>query len=275
MLKQDSNQIWINKGSSYAVSYPENGNEEFFKIEQDSFWFNHRNNVLVDVLQRYPFMGNFADIGGGNGFQVQQLSTVYTEKEIYLIEPNYSGCLNARKRGLEHVFNIPAEEFPFCKKEIGGIGLFDVIEHIEDEKAFLRTITERIGPGTRMYLSVPAYSSLWSDSDVYAGHYRRYNREQLIQLANELNLKVLGSSYYFSYLVIPLFLFRRLPYLMGRKREESTIIESETRQHHSSGPGRIILETLNRWERNRIRTKKISTGTSCIMVVEKVHENTL
>jgi 2-polyprenyl-3-methyl-5-hydroxy-6-metoxy-1,4-benzoquinol methylase len=49
-----------------------------------------------------------------------------------------------------------------------------VLEHIDDEQAFLREIRRCLAPGGRIYLSVPAGRWLWSDDDVQAGHFRRY-----------------------------------------------------------------------------------------------------
>ena len=59
--------LWISPRVS-AVSYPEEGNEDYFQIEEKSFWFQHRNQCLGKVMKRYPPEGLLFDIGGGNGF---------------------------------------------------------------------------------------------------------------------------------------------------------------------------------------------------------------
>ena len=93
----DSNGINVLTDNKETVFYPESGNDECFGIEKDSFWFNHRNNILVKIMKKLPFDNNFADIGGGNGYQANFIKENFLEKEIYLIEPGYHGCLKAKK----------------------------------------------------------------------------------------------------------------------------------------------------------------------------------
>jgi hypothetical protein len=57
-------------GSSEKVSYPDSGNDNCFEIEENSFWFHHRNNCIIEMIRNYPPTGNgpIFDVGGGNGF---------------------------------------------------------------------------------------------------------------------------------------------------------------------------------------------------------------
>jgi 2-polyprenyl-3-methyl-5-hydroxy-6-metoxy-1,4-benzoquinol methylase len=62
---------------------------------------------------------------------------------------------------------------------------FEVLEHIENDVAELRMWSDFVKPGGTLLLSVPARKSLWSSSDVWAGHYRRYERSELITKVSE------------------------------------------------------------------------------------------
>ena len=55
---------------SEAISYPEEGNEACFQIEDQSFWFRHRNNCIQELVRKFPPNGKgpIFDVGGGNGF---------------------------------------------------------------------------------------------------------------------------------------------------------------------------------------------------------------
>ena len=88
-------------GKEIDVSYPKDGNEFCFQIEKDSFWFNHRNNCIIEAVRKYSPNEVFFDIGGGNGFVAMGLE----EKGIatVLIEPGIEGCLNSKKRGLKNI----------------------------------------------------------------------------------------------------------------------------------------------------------------------------
>ncbi len=55
----------------------------------------------------------------------------------------------------------------------------EVLEHIHDDGAALRRWHAALRPGGRLILSVPAHAGHWNHNDVYAGHLRRYEREDL------------------------------------------------------------------------------------------------
>lgn len=57
----------------------------------------------------------------------------------------------------------------------------EVLEHIEDDRAFLRQMHRLGAPGARLILTVPLDMALWSKADEEAGHFRRYTREELFE----------------------------------------------------------------------------------------------
>ena len=59
---------------------------------------------------------------------------------------------------------------------------FEVLEHIKNDTETLEEWVGLLSPGGSLIISVPAHMSKWNDSDVWAGHYRRYEREQLIEM---------------------------------------------------------------------------------------------
>lgn len=64
-------------------------------------------------------------------------------------------------------------------------GLYDlviaceVLEHIEDDVGALATISQLLNAGGHFIFSVPAFMRKWQHGDEYAGHYRRYEREEI------------------------------------------------------------------------------------------------
>jgi SAM-dependent methyltransferase len=59
------------------------------------------------------------------------------------------------------------------------IMLLDVLEHIENDQAFLSHLRGALRPGGRLILKVPAYRWLFCKMDEAVGHYRRYDRTTL------------------------------------------------------------------------------------------------
>lgn len=71
---------------------------------------------------------------------------------------------------------------PGWKGEFDYVFSFDVLEHIEDDAGALKHWASWLKPRGRLLLSVPARMKLWTAGDEWAGHYRRYERDQLIEL---------------------------------------------------------------------------------------------
>lgn len=67
---------------------------------------------------------------------------------------------------------------------------FEVLEHIEDDPAALAAWHSWIKPGGVMLMSVPAHMHMWTASDVWAGHFRRYERAELIDLVSSSGFNV-------------------------------------------------------------------------------------
>ncbi len=66
--------IWFTDHNS-AISYPEEGNDACFQVEDSSFWFKHRNACIAKVVENYKPEGMFLDVGGGNGFVSSMLAS--------------------------------------------------------------------------------------------------------------------------------------------------------------------------------------------------------
>jgi trans-aconitate methyltransferase len=77
--------------------------------------------------------------------------------------------------------------------------LMDVIEHIEDDKGFLLSLVCPIVKqnDALVYITVPAFQSLFTQHDVFLKHYRRYDNKMLSDTTNAVGLKTLDMGYFF------------------------------------------------------------------------------
>jgi SAM-dependent methyltransferase len=67
---------------------------------------------------------------------------------------------------------------------------FEVLEHIEDDSAALACWRSWLKPDGYLMLSVPAHPGMWNAHDVWAGHYRRYERSGLASLLEQAGFQV-------------------------------------------------------------------------------------
>jgi hypothetical protein len=80
------------------------------------------------------------------------------------------------------------ENSPWHKEDL--LIACEVLEHIEDDGDALALWLSYLRPVVRLILSVPAHMRLWGVRDVWAGHVRRYSRDDLRVLADASGLKV-------------------------------------------------------------------------------------
>jgi len=262
-LVRDASGLWIASGGG-PVSYPEEGSDLCFALEDRSFWFRHRAAAIVAVARRFPpAAGAIFDVGAGNGQVSAALSGAGFE--TVAIEPSRQGAMNARKRGLDHVVCGSLEAAGFAPRSAGGVGLFDVIEHIEDDAAFLRSLHPLLLPGGRLYLTVPAYQVLWSSDDPLAGHHRRYTRGTLARLCRAAGFEVEYATYLFWFLPLPILLFRSLPDRVRPRRALSA--ERTSAEHQTSRLAQSLLDLALGPELAAIRRgRSVPFGGSCLLV---------
>ncbi len=117
-------------------------------------------------------------------------------------EPDGEARAVAATRGYDALY---ADEASAFSHSYDLIGLFDVLEHIEDDRAFLlraRAALTDTSPG-RIVITVPAFMSLWSVHDVEHHHFRRYTKKKLSALLSQAGYTVEYVSYWNCLLSIP------------------------------------------------------------------------
>jgi trans-aconitate methyltransferase len=80
----------------------------------------------------------------------------------------------------------------------------DVLEHVEDDRAFLPEIVRANATReSRVLLTVPAWSALTSSHDTMLQHHRRYSPRELIALARHAGLRPVRQGELFTSLLLP------------------------------------------------------------------------
>jgi SAM-dependent methyltransferase len=233
-------------------------------VEEDSFWFKHRNRVIKYLVEKFSPEETFFDIGGGNG-----CTALYLKKhgiDSVLIEPGLSGAYNASRRGLDSVCAV-IEELDFVPDSVRAVGLFDVIEHIEDDLDFMQKIRSIVSDSACIYITVPCYQLLWSEEDVIAGHFRRHNLSSITKLLKDSGFAITYSSYFFQCLIMPIFFLRSLPYRLGFRQKHDQ--DKLDRDHKPAGLiTKLINYLLDREFQKLSSGRSLDYGASLILVAQ-------
>jgi len=210
--------IWFARGDA-DQGFAGDDETNWAEVEDRSFWYQHRNALLLDVLRRFPYQGWLFEIGAGNGAVARALEAAGLP--VVAVEPTVAWAKRARQRGLRHVICAHFEKAGFSAGTLDNVGLFDVLEHIERDLEFLRDLRRLMPAGGRLYLAVPAFQSLWSHEDELSGHRRRYRKRALAALVERAGFRPEYSSYFFAPLAPAIWMARALPYKLGLARSRT------------------------------------------------------
>lgn len=182
-------------------------------------WEYARAKVVLHLLRKH-LRGREAlrvmDIGCGDTFFMEQFCRAYPACEAVAVDTAFDEslieALSEKHRELPVCYSGSLDDVDLAGKRADVIFLMDVIEHIEDDGAFLADLLQRpfVDEHTILMMTVPAFNSLYSVHDKWLGHYRRYDQKMLRSLAGAQSLSVLDGGYFFTSLLLPRFLQKKM-----------------------------------------------------------------
>ena len=225
----------------------------------EHWWYATRAELLRTVLGSYAeTSGRILDVGSADGPSVGWLrggQHVAVDVDVRGLEPG-GVCASATA-------------LPFPDDTFDVVTAFDVIEHVEPERAILDELTRVLRPGGRLLVSVPAYNWAWSDHDTVNGHHRRYTRPRLVTAVERTGLRVDRATYAFA-AVFPFFAADRL-----LRRAKMALVSGPT------GPEDVVtlpntpaavdrtLARLSRFDRWWLARRDLPVGSSVVLAATR------
>ncbi|MCL2398454.1 MAG: class I SAM-dependent methyltransferase [Defluviitaleaceae bacterium] len=251
------------------IDMPIEGLDGIDIVNSTSFWHKHRTACIITAIKTFvPLQENqgFVDIGGGNGYNAVQLSN--QGYPVILFEPTQNGVLSSKKRGVKNIVWGLFDSSTVKECSMPAVGLFDVLEHIEDDGKFVRDLHSLLSENGKVVATVPAHKFLWSAKDNYMLHHRRYSLKQFEELFCNNGFNIVYSTYFFSLLLPPMFFLKALPYRLFSKNKNHHSFDKFAKEHESVGQS--IALYLLKFEQFLIkRTLKIPFGCSVLLVAQK------
>jgi trans-aconitate methyltransferase len=162
------------------------------------WYYDAKFQLLKHHLGRIPSLdkeSRLADVGCGLGI----LMTMLEREGLF-----YPGSMT----GIDPAYEAPAtalggtaEILPeWQEDQLFDIALLmDVLEHVADDEALLRDVTSHLAPSGKIFITVPAFSWLWSAHDRFLGHHRRYRISTLGTLIARMgNLRICSMHYFYA-----------------------------------------------------------------------------
>jgi SAM-dependent methyltransferase len=148
------------------------------------------NRYLLDTVRKHaPTHGKVLDFGAGGGQFAAPLSQL--KMDLTALEPDHllQECLRAKGlRAVGSTNEISDASFDY-------IYTLNVLEHIDDDAAALRSLYAKLTPRGKLLIYVPAFPILYTSMDAKVGHVRRYTREALVARVRAAGFQVERVAY--------------------------------------------------------------------------------
>jgi len=143
-----------------------------------------------------PHLGaEILEVGAGHGTLTEGLAR-YGRVTATDLSPRCVDALRSRYASWPNVDVLEGDvDTVTAGRSYDSAVLVNVLEHIPDDRAALRTLWAALRPGGTVILYVPAFEALYGNYDRMVGHYRRYRRPALNALVAEAGFDVVESRY--------------------------------------------------------------------------------
>ena len=163
---------------------------------ENHYWFSSRNHIIAKVVKKYTVENeSIIEIGCGRGIVIKHLK----ENGINCFGVELASCKPCK--GAESFILTGMDAFVLnqeIRNEYSTLMLLDVIEHIEYPIQFINTILDNYKNIKTIIFTVPARQEIWSEHDVFNGHFRRYDLDMTNDLVDSIGFKIDENAYVYQ-----------------------------------------------------------------------------
>jgi SAM-dependent methyltransferase len=181
-----------------------------------------------ELLKRMREGDHFLEIGAGRLLLSVELLRYFRQGTLIDFSPRTAEVYETLEGSVRNRLTLMLADFIDIRLETSFdiVVACEVLEHVENEAAFLGKIYPLLKLGGYLILSVPARKDLWARDDEVAGHFRRYEKTEIADLLSSHGLKPLEViSYGFPFVN----LFRIVRVMLAKRQyaEKSRLSKDE------------------------------------------------
>ena len=144
------------------------------------------------------------------------------------LDASLEAALHVRRTVALPVVVGDMSRLPFRDGAFGAVTTGETLEHLDDDAGAAREIGRVVEPGGTCIATVPALRSLWSASDDYYEHRRRYGRAELASLFRDAGMRVDKAAFWGFPVVLAYDTLFLLP--MNRRRARRNVTDDAALQ---------------------------------------------
>jgi 2-polyprenyl-3-methyl-5-hydroxy-6-metoxy-1,4-benzoquinol methylase len=225
---------------------------EISTFEETHWWYRERQWLLRKFLRMHHVNGRALDIGASAGNYSVTLQEMGLN--VIAIENEPAGVAICQSRGLQ-AMKGNAESLEVTSGSQDLVIMMDVLEHVKNDLMAISEVSRVLKVGGFLFLTIPVGMDLWSEFDVQARHFRRYEYTAIEEILNLNNIEILNHKYW-NVILRPILILQRRYF-----KENGVSLPSK--------PVNFILATIIKME--RILPVGKLRGVSMIVVGQKTY----
>lgn len=237
---------------------------EYAQIEAVHWWFESPRAIFGTLLRQLPLAPDalLLDLGCGTGANLNLLSRY---GRVNGLDRGAAAARYARNRTQVPVLRGDVRSLPVRSSTVDLVTAFDLIEHIDDDRACVGEMARVLRPGGHVLVTVPAFPWMWGRQDVISHHKRRYRARDFAQLFVMAGLRIRRLTYLNTFLFPVVAAVRLARRVFPEKNTELMSDFSMTK------PGRVndLLAKLFSLEAPLIARVNLPLGVSLLCVAER------
>jgi SAM-dependent methyltransferase len=134
--------------------------------------------LLREAVQTYHVeLDNILDVGCGVGHVLEVLQDLGAKGIGLDLNKTLISWLKNKLPNYSFIHEDFRDFYPWSSYSL--ITMMAVLEHVKEDRKFLRKAFDLLRPGGYLIIVVPAHSKQYCKHDVLYGHFRRYDKEKL------------------------------------------------------------------------------------------------
>jgi SAM-dependent methyltransferase len=181
-----------------------------YELEQTYWWFvgvRAMVSRLLSLTARADHFGRVLDIGCGTGALLDQLKTC--SAELWGLDVSPEALKYCALRGHGNLVAADAAQTPFRAGYFDVITAIGLIEHLDNDIAFLQEAKRLLKPNGVLVLLTSSFPYLWSMHDTANEHKRRYYLRPLKRMIQEVGFNTVRFSH-LNFCLFPMIAFTLL-----------------------------------------------------------------
>lgn len=158
----------------------------------------------ADNFRNYEFSlcknyisGKTAEVGPGTGENIKYYLDRVSNLHLYETSQTLFDILKKRTESYSNI-KLSSQPFKDTNENFDTIIYLDVIEHIKDDQEEILNAYSKLNKNGKLIINVPAFNILFSKFDRDVGHFRRYNKKNLLEIFSKLDIDIKQLKYFDS-----------------------------------------------------------------------------